>query len=138
MIRPTARTLPWAVVATASGLVVAAELRRPAIDPALPSLTAATASGVVFAVLGALILDHRPRHGLGRLYLGIGLLLSLFSLTNVRATAAAAIWFNSWAWLAGPVLLLTFGTFLLPDGRRPSGCGSPSCRGSPGTTSWRV
>lgn len=116
-----ARAGTWSLVAVAVGAVVAAELRRRSVDPSLPALTAATLSGIAFSVLGALILRRRAGHGLGRLYLGIGVLMATFGLTNVRASAPLVIWFTSWAWLVSPVLLLTFGTFLLPDGRIPAG-----------------
>lgn len=121
MTERTARAGTWSLVAAAFLAVMAAELRRRSVDPSLPALTAATLSGIAFSVLGALVLHRRPAHGLGRLYLGIGLLLAAFALTNVRASVAIAVWFNSWAWLVAPVLLLTFGTFLLPDGRIPPG-----------------
>lgn len=114
----------WTVALAASGMVVAAELRRRAIAPDTAALTVGAVAGPVFAVLGLLILERRRRHGLGLLYLAIGASLSLFAFTNVPGGVdlpVAAIWFNSWNWVMAPLALLTYGTFLLPDGRVPAG-----------------
>lgn len=118
------RALLWTLVGVAFAATVAGELVRREVAPTAPALTGSSIAGCVFAVLGGLILHHRPRHRVGVLYLGTGLLLALFGLTNGSWAAVlplGAAWFNSWAWAITPLLIITFGVLLLPDGSRPTG-----------------
>ena len=86
-------------------------------------------TGVVFIVLGTVILARRPGHRMGWLYLVIGVEIGAFHLVNslsldeatdLSMWQVAAGWFGGAGWALGPLLAVTLGLLWLPDGRLPS------------------
>ncbi|HET7357595.1 MAG TPA: GAF domain-containing sensor histidine kinase [Nocardioidaceae bacterium] len=88
--------------------------------------------GALLPLLGALILSRLPRHPVGWLFLGCGL-VSAFTLA-VYAYAAYGLvehpgslplalgagWVSAWVWSLGFMPLAGLGPLLFPDGRLPS------------------
>ena len=86
---------------------------------------------VIFALVGALIMWHRPSHTIGWVYAATGLLLSLAGPLTLYATivkqlgdalpgAGIAGPASAVAYLTGFFLPMTYGLLLFPDGRLPS------------------
>jgi hypothetical protein len=86
-----------------------------------------------FAVVGALVASHRPRHPIGWMLGAIPFTLgSIFSGEAVYFHAAQAeggepgmpadlcLWLANWAWVPAVILVLVFLPLLFPTGRPPS------------------
>jgi hypothetical protein len=87
---------------------------------------------LTFSVVGAVIVSRHPRHTIGWLFCGVGVMIGLNSFAGdyaefwiasgfgPRSLGETAAWFSSWLW----VLLIFVPTSLLlllfPDGRLPS------------------
>ncbi|MEX2627738.1 MAG: GAF domain-containing sensor histidine kinase [Ilumatobacteraceae bacterium] len=82
-------------------------------------------NGIVYPVVGALILSRHRRHPIGWLFLAIGLSMATaitsaqFALTGSPGAAAAG-WIARWVWVLGVPLIPTVAVLLFPDGRLPS------------------
>ena len=88
--------------------------------------------GLMFPVVGALILSRVPGHRLGWLYCLSGLACAVTLASSAYAQrglvdepgslpgALAAAWVSSWVWMCGFTPLLTLGLLWFPDGRMPS------------------
>ena len=87
---------------------------------------------VAWAVVGLVLAVRRPRNAIGWLFLaaaacwaasGVAGHYAMFGLQTAPGSLPGpvlAFWVMTWAWLAGLVLLPTFGLLLFPDGRLPS------------------
>jgi signal transduction histidine kinase len=88
--------------------------------------------GALLPLLGALILSRLPRHPVGWLFLGCGL-VSAFTLAvyayavyglvehpGALPLAVGAAWVSAWVWSLGFMPLAGLGPLLFPDGRLPS------------------
>src|SRR5215218_3488344 len=92
------------------------------------------ACGSIFmlSVVGAIIASRQPRNAIGWLFCGIGLVVSLNSLSGSYAVyrlaggygpwnlAETAAWYASWSWTLWLYVPTTFLLLLFPDGRLPS------------------
>lgn len=90
------------------------------------------ATVLTFSVVGAIIASRQPRNAIGWIFCGIGLVVSLNSLTGSYAEyrlaggsapgslAETAAWFSSWSWTLWLYVPTTFLLLLFPDGRLPS------------------
>jgi hypothetical protein len=116
-----------AVLLTIAGLTLPAA--AVAVSESGAPLFTVGMTGVVFTVLGALILTRRPGHRMGWLYLAIGVEIGAFHLVNSLSLEGAVDlslwqlalgWFGGAGWALGPLLAVTFGLLWLPDGRLPS------------------
>jgi two-component system, NarL family, sensor kinase len=82
-------------------------------------------NGIVYPVVGALILSRRRHHPIGWLFVAIGLPMGLaiasaqYALTGM-AGAEVADWIGRWVWLLGVPVIPTVVVLLFPDGRLPS------------------
>lgn len=88
--------------------------------------------GVLFPVVGALIVTRAPRHPLGWLFclsgVASGVTLAAYAYAQQGLVtspgslpgALAAGWVSNWVWVCGLTPLVTFGVLLFPDGRLPS------------------
>src|SRR5215217_3810443 len=137
------RVAPWlswslvtlSVVLLAGGISLALMTRstapgRPYYDPVEAVFVLATV--LTFSVVGTIIASRQPRNAIGWLFCGIGLLVSLNSLTGsyaeyrlaggfgLGALAETAAWFSSWSWTLWLYVPTTFLLLLFPDGRLPS------------------
>ena len=84
--------------------------------------------GIGYAVIGARVVDVRPRNPVGWLLIGTALSwglsstcyqyaeLALSQLPGPAAGATLAAWVYSWAWLPGGAVLLVFMPLLFPTG----------------------
>ena len=100
---------------------------RPFVETAYTNIV----FGLLFPLVGALILSRVPGHRLGWLYCLCGLASSLALASYSYAErglveqpgslpgALAAAWLSSWIWICGFSPLLTFGILGFPDGRLP-------------------
>jgi len=123
----------------AVGVTLGALAMYPVLLDAVPSAQQPPESGgnflfpaiVIFALVGALILWHRPRHGIGWIYVATGVLFGLsapLTLWAGFATTAGegvpgvtiASFAAGIAYITGLVLPITYGLLLFPDGRLPS------------------
>jgi hypothetical protein len=85
---------------------------------------------LTFALVGALITAHQPRHPIGWICSAVGVFNALNTLgASYRlASAAGAVlpgaqfvyWLELWVWMPGTLLPLTFLLLLFPDGQLPS------------------
>ncbi|HEU5043871.1 MAG TPA: sensor histidine kinase [Nocardioidaceae bacterium] len=87
--------------------------------------------GALLPLLGALILYRLPRHPVGWLFLGCGLVSSFTLAVYAYAAygllehpgslplALAAAWVSAWVWSLGFMPLASLGPLLFPDGRLP-------------------
>src|SRR5215203_3060237 len=103
---------------------------RPYYDPVEAVFVLATV--LTFSVVAASFKTKKPRNAIGWLFCGIGLLVSLNSLTGsyaeyrlaggfgLGALAETAAWFSSWSWTLWLYVPTTFLLLLFPDGRLPS------------------
>ncbi len=103
---------------------------RPYYDPVDAVFTLATV--LTFSVVGAIVASRQPRNAIGWIFCGIGLVVSLNSLTGGYAEyrlsggsspgslAETAAWFASWSWTLWLYVPTTFLLLLFPDGRLPS------------------
>jgi len=137
------RVAPWlswslvtlSVVLLAGGISLALMTRstapgRPYYDPVEAVFVLATV--LTFSVVAVSFTTQQPRHAIGWLFCGIGLLVSLNSLTGsyaeyrlaggfgLGALAETAAWFSSWSWTLWLYVPTTFLLLLFPDGRLPS------------------
>jgi two-component system, NarL family, sensor kinase len=128
--------LGWVLAALAAVLVVAgfvlAYLGGGAGFPIDAGVAPVVSMALAFPVVGALIVSRRPRHPMGWLFCGVGLVgaLTLASLGYAQygivsqpgalPLAVAAAWVSAWIWVCGFVPLVTFGVLLFPDGHLPS------------------
>ena len=127
------RWLPWALcwLALAAG---AAGVVLEVLDRARLSFESAQPQGIVmsvsFSLLGALIVSRQPWNRIGWIYLGIGLLMPLQSLTSLyyqRSVLAGGLPGGKWAawastWISLPVFptgLALFAFLLFPSGQLP-------------------
>ena len=90
------------------------------------------ATVLTFSVVGAIVASRQPRNAIGWIFCGIGLVVSLNSLTGSYAEyrlaggsvpgslAETAAWFSSWSWTLWLYVPTTFLLLLFPDGRLPS------------------
>jgi len=130
-----ARPLGIAAVAVTLGALA----MYPVLLDAVPSAQQPPESGgnflfpaiVIFALVGALILWHRPRHGIGWIYVATGVLFGLsapltlwagFAMTAGEGVPGVTIasFAAGIAYITGLVLPITYGLLLFPDGRLPS------------------
>src|SRR5215203_7270033 len=103
---------------------------RPFYNPVEAVFVLATV--LTFSVVGAIVASRQPRNAIGWIFCGIGLLVSLNSLSgsyveyrlaggygpwNLTETAA---WYASWSWTVWLYVPTTFLLLLFPDGRLPS------------------
>jgi hypothetical protein len=103
---------------------------RPYYDPGDAVFYLATV--LTFSVVGAIIASRQPRNAIGWLFCGIGLVVSLNSLSGSYAVyrlaggsapgslAETAAWYASWSWTLWVYVPTTFLLLLFPDGRLPS------------------
>jgi hypothetical protein len=103
---------------------------RPYFGPVEAAFELATV--LTFSVLGAVIASRQPRNAIGWIFCGIGLVVSLNSLTGSYAEyrlaggsapgslAETAAWFSSWSWTLWLYVPTTFLLLLFPDGRLSS------------------
>jgi hypothetical protein len=92
----------------------------------------ALATILTFSVVGAIIASRQPRNAIGWIFCGIGLVVSLNSLSGSYAVyslaggygpgslAETAAWYASWSWTLWLYVPTTFLLLLFPDGRLPS------------------
>ncbi len=93
----------------------------------LPVLTAA------YALLGVMVITHRPANPIGWLFLSTGITYALTALSAgiivygstlpvaiSPALTDLALWLNNWIWLPPTILPITFVFLLFPDGHLPS------------------
>src|SRR5215203_6857351 len=103
---------------------------RPFYNPVEAVFVLATI--LTFSVVGAIVASRQPRNAIGWIFCGIGLVVSLNSLSgsyveyrlaggygpwNLTETAA---WYASWSWTVWLYVPTTFLLLLFPDGRLPS------------------
>ncbi len=101
--------------------------------PYLLHLALVPFSAAAFAVLGALVVSHRPRNPIGWLFLSASLfygfetlsvagslVLTSGSNSSPSLAARAAIWLSGWLWLPALVLPTSYVYLLFPDGKLPS------------------
>jgi two-component system NarL family sensor kinase len=132
--------LPWFItgasgVLTVSGLALwALAIVRADVLIGLPSHQLTTPiSGLTFAALGGLVLSRHPRHPIGWMLAGLGLIsgvevLNLGFLTyrsllapgEVIAAPDLSHWLAQWIWSPRSNVSLTLLLLLFPDGRLPS------------------
>ncbi len=105
-------------------------LGRPYYGPVEAAFVLATV--LTFSVLGAIIASRQPRNAIGWIFCGIGLVVSINSLSGSYAEyrlaggsaagslAETAAWFSSWSWTLWLYVPTTFLLLLFPDGRLPS------------------
>ena len=79
------------------------------------------------AVVGALVTSRRPANPVGWSFLGIGGCFAITLLAAEYATyglpgAQAMAWLQSWLWVPGIMLLLSFLPLYFPNGRLVSRC----------------
>src|SRR5215208_3223248 len=140
MISSAATWLAWSlvtlsVVLLASGIALDQMTRstapgRPYYDPVDAVFYLATI--LTFSVVGAMIASRQPRNAIGWIFCGIGLVVSLNSLSGSYAEyrlaggygpwnlAETAAWYASWSWTLWLYVPTTFLLLLFPDGRLPS------------------
>jgi hypothetical protein len=123
------------VVLVVGGIALAQMTRstapeRPYYDPV--DAVFALATVLTFSVVGAIIASRQPRNAIGWIFCGIGLVVSLNSLTGSYAEyqlaggsasgrlPETAAWFSSWSWTLWLYVPTTFLLLLFPDGRLPS------------------
>jgi hypothetical protein len=92
----------------------------------------ALATILTFSVVGAIIASRQPRNAIGWIFCGIGLVVSLNSLSGSYAVyslaggygpgslAETAAWYASWSWTLWLYVPTTFLLLLFPDGRPSS------------------
>jgi MFS family permease len=136
----SATWLAWAlvtlsVVLLVGGIALAQMTRstapgRPYFGPVEAAFVLATV--LTFSVVGAIVASRQPRNAIGWIFCGIGLVVSLNSLTGSYAEyrlaggsalgslAETAAWFSSWSWTLWLYVPTTFLLLLFPDGRLPS------------------
>ncbi|MFC4948114.1 sensor histidine kinase [Pseudonocardia sp. GCM10023141] len=132
MTRRSAIGLAAVAVAEAGGAVAAALASGWSFSQAVDTYVVSNlAIGLGFALCGALIAYHRPRHPVGWLY-AVGGVLQLLSAVAVPTAQVlhdqdAPLWLVrsavtvfSWAWPWHIGLVLPLSLLLLPDGRLPS------------------
>ena len=137
------RAAPWlawslvtlSVVLLVGGIALAQMARstapqRPYFGPVEAAFVLATV--LTFSAVGAIIASRQPRNAIGWIFCGIGLVVSLNSLTGSYAEyrlvggsspgslAETAAWFSSWSWTLWLYVPTTFLLLLFPDGRLPS------------------
>jgi hypothetical protein len=127
--------LPWALcalgLAGAAGCVVLDVLDRSRIHSFHDAQPIGIVLPVSFSVLGAVIASRRPENRIGWIYLLIGVLMPVQSLTALyyeRSVISGALpaarwaaWFSNWASLpVFPTGLALFAFLLFPSGRLPS------------------
>ena len=103
---------------------------RPYYSPVEAAFELATV--LTFSVVGAIIASRQPRNAIGWLFCGIGLVVSLNSLTESYAEyrlaggsapgslGETAAWYASWSWTLWLYVPTTFLLLLFPDGRLSS------------------
>jgi signal transduction histidine kinase len=131
----TSRSLAFGVLTLSLGCAVAGRTLTavmPALDPGDPDNLSQIALETVwlgYAVLGAVILNRRPRHPIGWLLLGSGAAIGLahlgsgyaaYALAEDRPGSTLALWVPSTWWAPALVVPLVFVPLLFPDGRLPS------------------
>ena len=122
----------WAAALILVGLAVAfAALNRHTSDGASP-VDIFVFVELTFPTVGALIASRRPENPIGWIFCSIGLLqaLSIFAGGYARYAlltepgslplGAEMSWLESWSWVPGLGLLVTFLLLLFPTGRLPS------------------
>src|SRR5215218_1883536 len=139
----SARVAPWlawslvtlSVVLVVGGIALAQMTRstateRPGYGPVDAVFTLATV--LTFSVVAVSFKKKQPRNAIGWIFCGIGLVVSLNSLTGGYAEyqlaggsasgrlAETAAWFSSWSWTLWLYVPTTFLLLLFPDGRLPS------------------
>jgi signal transduction histidine kinase len=82
-------------------------------------------NGIVYPVLGALILSRRRGHAIGWLFVAIGVAMATAIASAQYGVAGftggdVAAWVGRWVWLLGVPLIPTAVVLLFPDGRLPS------------------
>jgi hypothetical protein len=82
-------------------------------------------NGIIYPIVGALILSRHRRHRIGWLFVAIGLPMATSILATQYALAGfpgavMAEWTGRWVWLLGVPLIPTVVVLLFPDGRLPS------------------
>ena len=104
---------------------------RPYYGPPVDAVFA-LATVLTFSVLGAIIASRQPRNAIGWLFCGIGLVVSLNSLSGSYAVyrlaggygpwnlAETAAWYASWSWTLWLYVPTTFLLLLFPNGRLSS------------------
>ena len=104
---------------------------RPYYDPPVEPVFA-LATVLTFSVLGAIIASRQPHNAIGWLFCGIGLVVSLNSLSGSYAVyrlaggygpwnlAETAAWYASWSWTLWLYVPTTFLLLLFPNGRLSS------------------
>lgn len=128
--------LGWVLPVLATVLVVAGfvlvNLGGGAGFPVNAGVAPVVSMALAFPVVGGLIVSRRPRHPMGWLFSGVGLVGALVLATwgyaqygivtrpGALPGAVAAAWVSAWIWVCGFVPLVTFGVLLFPDGHLPS------------------
>ena len=104
--------------------------QRPYFGPVEAAFVLATV--LTFSVVGAIVASRQPRNAIGWIFCGIGLVVSLNSLTGSYAEyrlaggsspgslAETAAWFSSWSWTLWVYVPTSFLLLLFPGGRLPS------------------
>ncbi len=90
-------------------------------------------STVAYALLGVMVITHRPANPIGWLFLSTGIAYALTALSagivvygSTLPVAISpvvtdlALWLNNWIWLPATILPITFVFLLFPDGHLPS------------------
>ena len=103
---------------------------RPYYGPVEAAFELATV--LTFSVVGAMIASRQPRNAIGWIFCGIGLVVSLNSLSGSYAEyrlaggsapgslGETAAWYASWSWTLWLYVPTTFLLLLFPDGRLSS------------------
>ncbi len=83
---------------------------------------------MAFAIIGALVASRHPRNSNGWIFVAVGILYAMNSLTAaIRVYApytspvyAVAVWFSNWVWILAAILPMTFVLLVFPDGHLAS------------------
>lgn len=122
--------------------VVLMLINRMQSDVSSPWFAQSVSVGVVYPVVGALILQRYPRNTIGWLFCTVGIsqaacaAASEYSVYSLVTSAGAppggawAVWVSDWTWPIGELLGTTFLLLLFPRGTLPPGFWRPICVGS--------
>jgi signal transduction histidine kinase len=83
---------------------------------------------ILYAVTGGLVASRRPRNPIGWIFVSIGFIGALGALANAvnrygssgTLVVEWATWLDSWLWIPGIFLPMTFVILIFPDGHLPS------------------
>ena len=99
----------------------------------LSHLSMSPLAAIVYGVLGALVVSHRPKNLIGWIFLVVGLFEALSSIATSYSLFGSilwgrepvpggdfATWLNLWIWIPAIFLPTTFILLLFPNGRLPT------------------